>query len=92
MPGQFLLFAAAFALWLLWTAVKYFYLPQKQPDGQLEIWFCNQEDWVEYFISQLVKKYPHRQLIVVDTGSGDDTPEILKRLRVKYNLGGPKQN
>lgn len=86
MTGQYLFFACTFAVWVSWVAVKYFYLEREYSAEKLEIRFCNQADRVEWYINQLVKKAPYRQLVLVDTGSTDDTAEILKRLSLRYNL------
>ncbi|MTI80552.1 MAG: hypothetical protein FH758_06640 [Firmicutes bacterium] len=86
MSGQFLLFGTAFALWVLGVVIKYFFLEKERQPRKLEIWFCNQAEWVEDYVSKLVKKDPYRKLVLVDTGSTDDTARILKRLCFKYNL------
>ncbi len=80
-PGQFYLelTAAAFCFWLL--AVLLVYQRHRYAGGKtLTVLVQDQAEEMEGFVRQLVRNNPGHHLVLIDTGSSDQTAEILKRM------------
>ena len=65
-----------------------YWIRRKKADNYLvlEVLLYNQASAVEGFVRSIVKNNSHIHFIMVDVGSNDDTPKILRRMAEKYNF------
>lgn len=74
----------AFVVWLGFVLWKYFIIGTTLPLA-LPILFYNQADAVEGMVRRYAR-HPGVKLVLVDTGSHDETAAILQRLAWQFNL------
>ncbi|WP_031514052.1 hypothetical protein [Desulfofalx alkaliphila] len=78
----------AFLCWLLWVVAVHFYFVRTA--GPVEVLVQDQADWVEGFVRTAAAANPGVELVLVDTGSRDETAQVLARLA--YRCGFQVKN
>jgi hypothetical protein len=76
----------AFGCWVLWVLWKYRAVSTTGEKPLVKITLKDQAEEVEGLVRQLCRRHSDVRLMVVDAGSTDDTPEILKRLSTRYGF------
>lgn len=86
MPGQFYVAVVAVSFFCWLAAVIYAYSCSPQADKGIAILLQDQAEEVEGFIRSIIKKHHTGNLVLVDTGSSDETAEILKRMAQRFGM------
>ncbi|MEG6615147.1 hypothetical protein V6C27_01730 [Peptococcaceae bacterium 1198_IL3148] len=77
---------AAFGCWVLWILWKYRNVNAVGEMPLVKIILQNQAEQLEGLVRWLCRRHPDVRLVLVDVGSTDDTPAILRRLSVRYGF------